>query len=107
MLLNTVEENMRLEASGWFQNELDHGGGGMMEEKKREGEKAKRIKRACGARREHSQNGWFIKDEREELGEGKLSPAPRLERLGVGGGVRSAGRSHRYRVRLSMGFFET
>lgn len=57
----------------------------MMEGKKREGEKAKRIKRACGARREHSPNGWFIKDERG-AGGGKLSPAPRLERLGVGAG---------------------
>lgn len=56
-----------------------------MEGKKREGEKAKRIKRACGARREHSPNGWFIKDERG-AGGGKLSPAPRLERLGVGAG---------------------
>lgn len=50
--------------------------------------------------------GWFIEGERS-WGKGKLSPAPRLERLGVGGWVRSAGRSHWYRVKLSLGFFET
>lgn len=44
----------------------------------------------------------------EKLGEGTLSSAPGLEVFGVGGGVRSAGRSHRYnRVRLDLGFFET
>lgn len=79
----------------------------MMEEKKREGEKAKRIKRGCGARREHSQNGWFIKDERGAGGR-EAKPSPQ-----VGGawgrrqGEKFWERSHRYRVKLSMGFFET
>lgn len=66
----------------------------MMEEKKREGEKAKRIKRARGARREHSPNGWFIKEGRGAGGR-EAKPSPQVGEAWVGGGVRSAGRSHR------------
>lgn len=46
----------------------------MMEGMKREGEKANRTKRA--------QPKWLGYIGSEKLGEGKLSPAPGLERLG-------------------------
>jgi hypothetical protein len=60
-------------------------------------EKGRRLRRP----REHVEPGgsaakMLVYIGSEKLGEGALSSAPGLEVFGVGGGVRSAGRSHRY-----------
>jgi hypothetical protein len=51
---------------------------------------------------------WLSYTGKKSWGRGKESPTPERERFRGRGGVRSAGRSHRYnRVRLDLGFFET